>query len=731
MISELPKAYNASNVEEKAYKDWEESGLFAPKIKKGEKPFVITIPPPNVTGELHMGHALNNTIQDILIRKKRMEGVPTLWVPGTDHAGIATEVKVEQKLKKEGKDKMDMGREKFVEEVWKWKDEFESRILGQLKKLGCSCDWSRTRFTMDEGYSKAVLEAFKTYWDKGYIYQGERIINWCPRCGTSLSDLELEYKEEKGKLWYIKYPLADKGDLTPDREDCLIVATTRPETMLGDTAIAVNPKDARYKDYVGKKVIVPLVDREIPIVADEAVEIDFGAGALKVTPGSDMIDWEIGEKNKLEIIKIIDEEGKITESGGPYAGMDRFHAREEVLKDLKEQGLFVKEEDLDHNISTCYRCSEPIEPLISKQWFVKMDELVKPAIDVVRKNKVKFIPDRWEKVYLDWMENVRDWCISRQIWWGHRLPVWYKDDKVKISVDSPGEGWVQDEDVLDTWFSSALWPFATLGFPEKTKDLEYFYPTTVLSTARDIIYLWVARMIFSGMEFMKDIPFDTVFIHPTVFNIEGKRMSKSLGTGVDPLDLISKYGGDATRFGLAYQLTGIQDLKFNEDTLQMAKTFMNKIWNASRFVLMKMDDPPRVGERQRVEAGYEQKGELKFSENTEADKEIKKKYDKLIKSYNNNLEKYRFGQACEEIYHFFWHEFCDKYIEKAKEQIPYPLPEKFDEKLVKETKDNLLYILKNSLILLHPFIPFITEEIYQILPIENKKEFLMIEDWIK
>jgi len=727
-MQELPKAYNPKLVEEKIYKKWEESGHFTPKIDSKKKPFVIAIPPPNVTGELHMGHALNNTIQDILVRKKRMEGIPTLWIPGTDHAGIATEVKVEQKLAKEGKKKMEMGREEFIKEVWKWKDGFEARILGQLKKLGCSCDWTRTRFTMDEGYSKAVLEAFKHYWEKGYIYRGERIINWCPRCGTSLSDLELEYKEEKGKLWYIRYPLAEKEDLIPDREDYIVVATTRPETMLGDTAVAVNPKDERYKDFIGKKVIIPLVDRKVPIIADEVVDPDFGAGALKVTPGSDMTDWEIGERHKLEVIKIIDEEGKITDEGASYAGMDRFHAREEVLSDLRKRGLLVKTESLIHNISTCYRCHEPIEPLVSSQWFVRMDKLAKPAIEVVEKGKIKFVPERWKKVYLEWMRNVKDWCISRQIWWGHRFPVFFcrkKQESPKPKAQSPkfiiasqkpdkcpfckNCDMEQSTDVLDTWFSSALWPFATLGWPEETEDLKYFYPTTVLSTARDIIYLWVARMIFSGLEFMNDIPFEIVFIHPTVFNIEGKRMSKSLGTGVDPIDLIEKYGADATRFGLSYQLTGVQDLKFNEDTLVMAKTFMNKIWNATRFVLMKIGD-------------YKQKGKLEFKENTEADKEIKKQFNKLIKSYNKNLEKYRFGQACEEIYHFFWHRFCDRYIEASKKQIE-------DEGISKDTKNNLLYILKNSLILLHPFIPFITEELYQILPIDNKKEFLMIEEW--
>jgi len=727
-MKELAKAYDPKSVEEKIYKKWEKSGFFTPKIDKKKKPFVIAIPPPNVTGELHMGHALNNSIQDVLIRRKRMQGVPTLWIPGTDHAGIATQFKVEQKLKKEGKNKFDLGKEKFIEKVWEWKDEFEATILGQLKKIGCSLDWSRTRFTMDEGYSKAVLEAFKNYWDKGYIYQGERIINWCPSCHTSLSDLETEYEENQGHLWYIKYSLAE------DKNQFITVATTRPETMLGDTAVAVNPGDERYKNLVGKKLILPLLEREIPIIADEAVEKEFGAGALKVTPGSDMVDWDIGQRHKLEVIKIIDEDGKITQGGGKYAGLDRFTAREKVLEDLKLQGLLEKVEDLPHNISVCYRCTTHVEPLISKQWFVKMEELAKPVIKVLEKGEVKFIPNNWTKVSIDWLEKIKDWCISRQIWWGHRLPVWYKPEEIKnqkskikneeslrddfvVSLESPGEGWVQSEDVLDTWFSSALWPFATLGWPEKTPDLEYFYPNTINVTDRGIINLWEMRMIFSGIEFMGEVPFKEIYINPTVFNKEGKRMSKSLGTGVDPIEMVEKYGADALRFGLLFQTTGTPDIKFNEEVLQMAKTFMNKIWNASRFVLMKLGD-------------YEQVGELKFAENTEVDKEIKKKLEEITKNYNENLEKYRFGQAAEEIYHFFWHEFCDKYVEEAKKQIPYPMAEKPDEKLIKETKDNLLYILKNSLILLHPMIPFITEEIYQILPIENKKEFLMIENWI-
>jgi len=705
-MKELAKAYNPKDVEEKIYKAWEESGRFAPQKKEGVKPFVIAIPPPNVTGELHMGHALNNSIQDVLIRRKRMQGVPTLWIPGTDHAGIATQFKVEQRLQKDGKTKFDLGKEKFIERVWEWKDEFESTILGQLKKLGCSCDWSRTRFTMDEGYTKAVLEAFKNYWDKGYIYQGERVVNWCPSCHTSLSDLEVEHEEEKAKLYWIKY-------------GPFILATTRPETKLGDTAVAVNPRDERYKDMVGKKYTISgvLGDFEITVVADDAVDITFGSGAVKVTPAHDSTDFEISQRHNIPMKQVIDEDGKMMANTGKYAGMTTSEAREAIVKDMQAMGLIDHiDENYVHNSSRCYRCNSIIEPIPSKQWFVKMEELVKPIIDAIEKNEVRFIPDQWNKVALDWMKKIKDWCISRQIWWGHRLPVWTKDGETKISIESPGEGWIQSEDVLDTWFSSALWPFATLGWPEETDDLKYYYPNSINSTARDIINLWEIRMLFSGVEFMKELPFKDIYIHPTVFNKEGKRMSKSLGTGVDPLLLIDKYGCDATRFGLLYQVTGTQDLKFSEDTLQMAKTFMNKIWNASRFVLMKLGD-------------YEQKGELKFTENTEADKDILKKFEEAKKQYGDDLDRYRFGQAAENIYHFFWHEFCDKYVEEAKKQIPYPLPENPDEKLIKETKDNLLYILKNSLIILHPMIPFITEEIYQILPIENKKEFLMIEDW--
>jgi len=687
----LPKVYNPKTVEDRIYKLWLKRGFFNPdKLPKShKKPFTIVIPPPNVTGELHMGHALNAVIQDILIRWKRMKGFKTLWLPGTDHAGIATQNVVEKKLKKQGLTRFDLGREKFIEEVWKWKEKYGDIILNQFKKIGCSCDWSRTRFTMDKDYSQAVKEAFLHYYKKGLIYRGKRVINWCPRCATSLSDLELEYKEEKGKLWYIRYPLQSLKD------KYITVATTRPETMLGDTAVAVNPKDKRYKDLVGKKVILPLVGREIPIIADRLIDIEFGTGALKVTPAHDLTDYEISQRHNLKSYQVIDEKGKITkEAPAPYQGLKVFQAREKVVKDLKKQGLLEKTEDYIHQIPKCYRCNTVIELIPSLQWFLKMEKLAKMAKTPVKRGEIKFHPKSFEKPYFDWLKNIKDWCISRQIWWGHKIPL-------------KGE-----EDVLDTWFSSALWPLATLGWPASAKasagkpqknkksDLETFYPTDILSTARDIINLWVARMIFSGMEFKKKIPFKNVYIHATILTKEGKRMSKSLGTGIDPINLIEEYGADATRFGIAYQIMGNQDFRFVKDNIVMGKKFCNKIWNASRFVL-----------------GQISKSKIKNKKLTSADKKILKALNKTIKSVNNDLENFRFGKAAHSLYDFFWHDFCDKYIEASKKQND------------KKTKEILLYVLLNSLKLLHPFIPFITEEIYQKLPIKNK--CLMIENWPK
>jgi len=730
-MAELPKAYSAKSdilsgahynpkdVEEKIYKFWEKKGFFNPdKLpKRHKKPFCIVLPPPNVTGELHMGHALNATCQDILIRWKRMKGFKTLWLPGVDHAGIATQNVVEKELKKEGKTRFDLGKEKFIERVWEWKKKYGNIILEQFKKIGSSCDWSRTRFTMDEEYSLAVKEAFLNYYKKGWIYQGERVVNWCPRCQTSLSDLEIEYKEEKGKLWYIKYPLKEKRD----GREFLVVATTRPETMLGDTAVAVNPKDERYRDFIGEKVILPLTGRGIMVIADRLIDPKFGTGAVKVTPAHDSKDYEIGLRHNLEIIKVINENNKITAKAPiTYQGISVFEARAKILEDLKNQNLLEKEEDYIVSVPRCYRCQSILESLPSKQWFLKMSQLAKIASEAVKKGKVKFVPRKWEKVYFDWLKNVRDWCISRQIWWGHKIPL---------------EG---VEDVLDTWFSSALWPFATLGWPLPSKkeaslapsgraqksDLERFYPTDVLATARDLINLWVGRMIFSGLEFMKEKPFSYVYIHPTVLTREGKRMSKSLGTGINPINLIDRYGADGTRFGIIWQVMESQEIKFVEDNIIMGKKFCNKIWNASRFVLERISDQKTIfGPKELDDRKIDRL--VRSKDLTFADKKIIKSLKETIKIVDKNLENFHFGQASHKLYDFFWHEFCDKYIEKAKTQLSEP---KF-EKNKQNTRIVLIYTLLSSLKLLHPFIPFITEEIYQKLPIKKKMDCLMVEEW--
>jgi len=674
---ELSKSYNPKDVEDRIYQLWIKSGFFNPdKLgKRHQKPYTVVIPPPNVTGELHIGHALNAVIQDVLIRRKRMQGYKTLWLPGTDHAGIATQNVVEKKLKKQGLTRFDLGKDKFIKEVWKWKKEKGNVILNQFKKIGCSCDWSRTRFTMDKEYAQAVKQAFSHYHKKGWIYQGKRVVNWCPRCSTSLSDLELEYKEEKGKLYYIKYgPIA--------------VATTRPETMLGDVAVAVNPKDERYKKLIGTKVVLPLVGREIPIIADRSIDPNFGTGALKVTPAHDQIDYEIGQKNKLEILQVIDEKGRII-GFKKYQGLKTLEAREKIVADLKKQGFLEKIEDYDHQIPKCYRCHATIELIPSLQWFLKMKELAKIAEKSIRSGKITIHPQNFKKPYLDWLKNIKDWCISRQIWWGHKIPI-------------KGE-----EDVLDTWFSSALWPFATMGWPQKTKDLKTFYPTDVLSTARDIINLWVARMIFSGTEFMKDIPFKDIYIHATILTKDGKRMSKSLGTGIDPLQLIDQYGADATRFGIAYQVMGNQDVKFSLDSIVMGKKFCNKIWNATRYVLSQ-NPKSKIQNLNQIQNPKSK---------TKADEKILKQLAKTIKLVDTDLEKFKFGKTAHTLYDFFWHDFCDTYIEASKKQDN------------KESKKILLYVLSSSLKLLHPFIPFITEEIYQKLPI--KKKLLIIETWPK
>jgi len=691
----LPKAYEPKEVEEKIYNLWLKSGFFNPdKLpRRHKKPYTIVIPPPNITGSLHMGHALNTLIQDILIRWKRMAGFKTLWLPGTDHAGIATQNVVEKELKKEGLTRFALGREKFLERVWQWKEKYGNIILEQFKKLGSSLDWSRTRFTLDKEYSKAIKAAFLHYYKKGWIYRGKRPINWCPRCQTSLSDLEIEYKEERGKLWYIKYPLAKKYTGST-RANYIIVATTRPETMLGDTALAVNPKDERYKKLVGKKAILPLVNREIPIIADRLVNPKFGTGAVKITPAHDLTDYEISLRHNLPMVQVISEKAKIAGKKVHvpifYQGLKILEVRKKIVEDLKKLGLLEKIEDYSLSLPKCYRCNTTLEILPSEQWFLKMKELAKMATQAVKKGRVLFIPRRWEKIYFVWLKNIKDWCISRQIWWGHKIPI------------------ESSQDVLDTWFSSALWPFATLGWPKKTKDLKKFYPTDVLSTDRDIINLWVARMIFSGMKFMEKPPFKNVYIHATVLTREGKRMSKSLGTGINPINLIEKYGADATRWGISWQIMGGQDIRFVEDNIVMGRKFCNKVWNASRFVMLQIPNSKQIPNKFQTNSKFQ----------TIADKKILRALDKTINSVNKDLESFRFGPASRKLYDFFWHDFCDVYIERSKLQ-----------KDKKTTQKILLYVLLNSLKLLHPFIPFITEEIYQKLPLKKKKKCLMIENW--
>ena len=827
-MKELSKAYDPKKTEKKIYSLWMKSGFFNPdKLpKRHKKPFSIVIPPPNVTGELHMGHALNAVIQDVVIRKKRMEGYRTLWLPGTDHAGIATQNKVEQKLRKEGKTRFDLGREKFVEEVWKWKEQYGSIILGQLKQMGASCDWSRTRFTMDKEYAKAVEEAFVHYYKKGWIYRDFRVVNWCIRCGTSLSDLELEYREERGKLWFIKYKVKDR------KLDYIVVATTRPETMLGDAAVAVNPKDERYKNLIGATLILPIQNREIPLIEDQSVDPSFGTGAVKVTPFHSFADWEIAQRYNLPGYKIIDERGRMTaEAGKDFEGLKTKEAREKVVEILRNENLLEKEpEDFTHQVPHCYRCNSVIEPLANLQWFLKMNELAQVAVSAVKKGEVKFVPKRWEKVYLDWLKNIKDWNISRQLWWGHQIPIWFCGDSSKVSdhkmgfhkdvvpqifkgktktyrlrdhgfrvgdrvvfensqtktyfgygvvmsaeemrVDEinykdkshyktyrnlkeliaafklrnpdkkvtpqskaylyeyefhsfvkkdadrgcgqitvstskpkkcracKGEKFQQAPDVLDTWFSSALWPFATLGWPNtNASDLKNFYPTQILSTARDIINLWVVRMVFSSYEFMGTRPFSEVVIHPTVLTKEGQRMSKSLGTGIDPVSLIEKYGADATRFGIAYQMMGGQDIHFTEDHIMAGRKFCNKIWNISRFVMMQIESP---------NVQY-----TKYAVQTPADKKILARLKKTIQTVDVHIAKYQFGHATHVLYDFVWHDFADVYIEKSKEQ---------------KNEKVLLYVLLTTLKLLHPFTPFITEEIYQNLPLK-KKSMLLVENW--
>ena len=714
MRKELPKTYEPQEVEGKIYQSWMDAGCFKAAPNPDKKPFCIVMPPPNVTGQLHMGHAMDATLQDILIRYKRMQGYEALWMPGTDHAGIATQIKVEEELRKnEGLTRYDLGREKFLERVWDWKHKYGDRIVEQQKKLGASCDWDRARFTMDEGCSRAVREAFCELYDKGLIYKGSRIINWCPHCLTALSDAEVEYQDKPGHLWYIRYPLADgSGDL--------VVATTRPETMMGDTGVAVNPEDERFKDLVGKTCILPIMNREIPIVADEYVELGFGTGAVKMTPAHDPNDFEVGLRHNLEVIRCIDDDGTINENGGPYNGMDRYECRKAIVKDLEEQGYLIKTEDYSHNVGTCYRCHNDVEPLISAQWFVKMAPLAKEALRVVNDGEVQFIPERFTKTYTNWMENVHDWCISRQLWWGHQIPAWTCADCGHITVDRAdptccakcgSKNITREEDVLDTWFSSALWPFSTLGWPDKTPELDYFYPTSVLVTGYDIIFFWVARMIFSACEQTKKPPFHTVFIHGLVRDDKGRKMSKSLGNGIDPLEIAEKYGADALRFNLITGNSPGNDMRFYTERCEAMRNFANKIWNASRFLMMNLTiDKCELPEKLELE-----------------DKWILSKLNRAIREITENMDRYELGVAAQKIYDFIWDDYCDWYIELTKTRLQ---GEDEDSKI--RAQQVLCHVLTQMLKLLHPFMPFITEEIWQALPHEDgvaEGGFLMLQSW--
>ena len=703
MTRELPKVYEPQQVESKIYDMWMEGGYFHAKKDESRKPFTIVMPPPNVTGQLHMGHAMDATLQDTLIRFKRMQGYNALWLPGVDHAGIATQIKVEEELRKEGLTRYDLGREKFLERVWDWKHKYGNRIVEQQKKLGASCDWDRARFTMDDGCSKAVREVFVSLYEKGLIYKGSRIINWCPHCVTALSDAEVEYVDKPGHLWHIRYPLADgSGDV--------VVATTRPETMLGDTGVCVNPNDERYKDIVGKTVILPLVNKEIPIVADDYAEMEFGTGCVKMTPAHDPNDFEVGLRHNLEVIRVLDDNGKVNEFGGKYEGLDRYDARKQIVADLEAGGYLVKVEDYSHNVGTCYRCHRDVEPIISAQWFVKMKPLAEEAIRVVKEGQTRFVPDRFSKTYLNWMENVRDWCISRQLWWGHQIPAWTCSECGHITVsredvcrcEKCGSQLIErDPDVLDTWFSSALWPFETLGWPEKTEDLDYFYPTDVLVTGYDIIFFWVARMIFSGCEHTGKTPFHTVLIHGLVRDNQGRKMSKSLGNGIDPLEMIEKYGCDALRMNLVTGNSPGNDTRFFTEKCEAMRNFANKLWNASRYVLM------NLGENARNE--LPDLGKLEIS-----DKWVLSKLNTLIAEVTDNLEHYELGVAVQKVYDFIWDTYCDWYIELTKARL-YG-----DDTGRKQTAIQVLvYVLDQVLRLLHPFMPFITEEIWQSIPHEG------------
>ena len=710
MRKELAKTYNPNEVEDRIYKLWVDGNYFHAEVDGKKKPFTIVIPPPNITGQLHMGHALDETLQDILIRFKRMQGYSALWLPGTDHASIATEAKIVESMRAEGITKEDLGREGFLERAWDWKAKYGGRIIEQLKKLGSSCDWERERFTLDEGCSKAVKEVFVRLYEKGLIYRGERIINWCPKCLTSISDAEVEYGEQNGSFWHLRYPLADgSGDI--------LLATTRPETMLGDVAVAVHPDDERYKHLIGKNVILPLVNKEIPIIADTYVEMDFGTGVVKITPAHDPNDFEVGMRHNLEVINVMTDDAKIVEGYGKYSGLDRYEARKLIVEDLEKGGYLVKIEATNHNVGTCYRCHTTVEPRISKQWFVKMEPLAKPAVESVKSGEIKFIPKRYEKTYYNWMDNIKDWCISRQLWWGHRIPAWYCDDcgEIIVAKEAPhtcpkcgSTKLRQDEDTLDTWFSSALWPFSTLGWPDNTKDFEYFYPTDTLVTGYDIIFFWVARMIFSGLEYTDKVPFNTVLFHGIVRDSQGRKMSKSLGNGVDPLVEIEKFGADALRFSLATGNSPGNDMRYLPDRVEASRNFANKIWNAARFLLMNLPEDAEVAE---------------IPENlTLEDKWILSKFNSLVREVTDNLEKYELGIAVQKLYDFIWDIYCDWYIEVSKSRLMSD-----DEFVKNNVRAVLLYVFTGIIKLLHPFMPFITEEIWQTLPHDG--DALIVSEW--
>ncbi len=711
MARELAKQYDPKNVEDRIYKQWLDGKYFHAKCEKDKPTYTIVIPPPNITGQLHMGHALDNTLQDILIRFKRMQGFDTLWLPGTDHASIATEAKIVEKMREEGVTKEDIGRDGFLERAWDWKKQYGGRIIEQLKKMGSSCDWDRERFTLDEGCNKAVKEVFVKLYEKGLIYRGERIINWCPHCKTSISDAEVEYEEQAGHFWHLRYPLKDGSGY-------LELATTRPETLLGDTAVAVNPNDERYKDLVGKTLILPLVGREIPIVADDYVDIEFGTGVVKITPAHDPNDFEVGLRHNLPVINVLTDDAKITADYPQYAGMDRYEARKQIVADLEKEGFLVKIEEHIHNVGTCYRCSTTVEPRVSKQWFVKMKPLAEPAIKAVKDGETKFVPARFEKIYFHWLENIRDWCISRQLWWGHRIPAWYCADCGEITVSREdaqecahcgSKNITQDPDTLDTWFSSALWPFSTLGWPEETEDFKHYYPTNTLVTGYDIIPFWVMRMMFSGIEQTGQVPFDTVLIHGLVRDSQGRKMSKSLGNGVDPLEVIDNYGADALRFSLATGNSPGNDMRYIPERVEASRNFANKIWNAARFIMMNLDSDKVLP--------------INAADFALEDKWIISKYNSLVRDVTDHLEKFELGMAVQKLYDFIWDVFCDWYIEICKARLNGD-----DEKAKNTARSVLCYVFTNTLALLHPFMPFITEEIWQTMP-HIDAPALMVTKW--